>query len=352
MKELLRGLPAAAGGATGVAVAVLDRGRERVLVGGTTDRGRSRPVTGRTRFEIGSLTKTFTGLLLAEMAERGEVRLTDPVRRLLPPGAAPGMSREVTLETLATHTSGLPHLPPGLWWRALPRWRTDPYRDYGPADLAAALRRTHPGPPGRFRYSNFGAALLGGLLARAGGRPFEDLLVDRVVRPLGLVDTGFGAQPQVTGYLRGRPRPPWTMPGMPGAGALRSSAVDLLRYLTAHLTPGTTALGTTALGEALAAVARPRVTAGDHEVCLVWNLRRRAGRELLFHSGATRGCTSFAAFSPGAGFAFAALANAGPTVGSSFVQRAYEVAWELLDQVEVDRYSRGVLGATPHSARP
>ncbi|MEV0677743.1 serine hydrolase domain-containing protein [Actinosynnema sp. NPDC050436] len=331
MRALVAHLPAAAPCATGVAVAVRHEGRERLLVGGVTDRGGRYPVTGRTRFEIGSLTKTFTGLLLAEMAARGEVDPADPVRRHLPPGAAPGLGRAVTLESLATHTSGLPRLPPGLLLRALARVRTNPYQGFGPDRVAGALRRTRPRPAGRYRYSNYGVALLGLALAGAAGRPYEELLTARVLRPLGLADTGFTPHPQVTGYLRGRPRPPWEMVGLAAAGGLRSSATDLLRHLTAHLSPPAGSLRT-----ALAEVVRPRVSAGDHDVCLVWDVRRRSGRDLLFHSGGTRGCTAFVAFSPQTGTAFAALANAGPTVESTFVQRSYEAAWNLVERADVD----------------
>ncbi|XVS64955.1 serine hydrolase domain-containing protein [Actinosynnema sp. CA-299493] len=327
MRDLVAHLPAAAPGATGVAVALRQGDREAVFVGGTTGRVDPRPVTRHTRFELGSLTKTFTGLLLAEMADRGEVDPADPVRRHLPVGAAPHLGRDVTLERLATHTSGLPRLPPGWWRRAVPHWRTNPYRDFDADDFAASLRRTRSRSPGRYRYSNLGGALLGEALARAAGLPYPELLAERVLRPLHLDDTDCSPSAQVTGHLRGRPRPPWEIPGLPAAGALRSSAHDLLRYLTAHLTPSAGPLG-----PALTEVVRPRASAGDHEVCLVWNLRRREGHDLLFHSGATRGCTAFAAFSPGAGTAFVALANAGPTAGSSFVQRAYEAAWSLTDR--------------------
>ncbi|MCG8919777.1 beta-lactamase family protein [Actinokineospora sp. PR83] len=334
-------LPATAPGATGIAIAIRQRDRELVLVGGTTDRRDPRPVTGRTRFELGSLTKTFTGLLLADMATRGEVDPADPVQLHLPPGAAPDLGREVTLERLATHTSGLPRLPPGLRRAALPHWRTNPYRDFDADDFAAALRRVRPGPPGRYRYSNLGGALLGRALANAGGLPYEELLAERVLRPLNLHDTDFSTSEQVTGHLRGRPRPPWEIPGMLAAGGLRSSASDMLGYLTAHLPPLTSPLG-----RACAEVTRSPVPVGDHEVCLVWNLRRRADRELLFHSGGTRGCTTFAAFSPSTATAFVALVNAGPTVGNSFVQRAYEAAWALAERAAETRPAEGSAAAT------
>ncbi|WP_424186805.1 serine hydrolase domain-containing protein [Actinokineospora sp. G85] len=341
MRDLVEHLPATAPGATGVAIALRQRDRELVLVGGTTGRHAGRPVTGHTRFELGSLTKTFTGLLLAEMADRGEVDPTDPVQLHLPPGAAPGLGPEVTLVRLATHTSGLPRLPPGLRRAALPHWRTNPYRDFDGDDFAAALRRTRPGPPGRYRYSNFGGALLGHTLAHVGGRPYEELLAERVLRPLNLRDTDFATSDQVTGHLRGRARPPWEIPGMPAAGGLRSSASDMLRYLTAHLSPPTPPLG-----RPCAEAIRSHAPAGGHEVCLVWNLRRRLGRDLLFHSGGTRGCTAFAAFSPSTATAFVALANAGPTVGHSFVQRAYEAAWTLVERAAEARPVEGSAATT------
>jgi CubicO group peptidase (beta-lactamase class C family) len=343
VRDLVEHLPAAAPGATGVAVALRQGDRELVLVGGTTGRDDPRPVTKHTRFELGSLTKTFTGLLLAEMAGRGEVDLSDPVRRHLPVGAVPHLGRDVTLERLATHTAGLSLLPPGLLLRAAPRWRTNPYRDFAAADFAAALRRTRSRTPGRYRYSNLGGALLGEALACAAGRPYAELVADRVLRPLHLTDTDCSTSDQVTGHLRGRPRPPWEIPGMPAAGALRSSALDLLRYLTAHLPPFTGPLG-----RAVAEASRPRAPARDHDVCLVWNLRRRAGRELLFHSGGTRGCTAFAAFSPSAGTAFVALANAGWTMGGSFVQRSYEAAWALVER-PASRTSRPTVSSVQDS---
>jgi CubicO group peptidase (beta-lactamase class C family) len=104
----------------------------------------------RTIFEIGSLTKVFTALLLADMAERGQVRLSDPAARYLPGAAGP-----VTLADLATHTAGLPRLPPGLAWSALTR-RHDPYAGYSEARLVRAARQSlrASSRPNAYAYSN------------------------------------------------------------------------------------------------------------------------------------------------------------------------------------------------------
>jgi CubicO group peptidase (beta-lactamase class C family) len=315
MDEHLAPLLTAAPGATGVAVAARRQHEDTVLLSGTTARGGD-PLTPGTRFEIGSLTKTFTALLLAQMVAAGEVDLDDDVARYLPPNS---LRAPITLAQLATHTSGLPRLPPGLLRTALPRWFSDPYGAFGPDDLLDALPRTRTRP--RYRYSNYGIAVLGVALARAAGVPFPDLLADRVLRPLDLRDTDCTDARQATGHWHGRPRPPWRIPGLPAAGALRSTAPDLLRYLTALLDPDATPLPA-----ALADVARPRVVrpGTTDDVCLVWNRRARPGRTLLFHAGGTRGFTAFAGYSPESGTALVALANSAPGLRGTFVQRSYE----------------------------
>jgi D-alanyl-D-alanine-carboxypeptidase/D-alanyl-D-alanine-endopeptidase len=327
MDGVLRPLLSAAPGATGVAIAARHGEDRLLLVSGTVRRG-GPPVGTDTRFELGSLTKTFTALLLADMVARGEVGYDDPVQRHLPPGAAPHLSDEVTLTHLATHSAGLPGLPPGLLRSTLRSWYSNPYRAFSQQDLIAALRRTRPrAQPGeRVHYSNFGVALLGLLLTRAADRPFEELLTDRVLRPLGLTDTGCAAEPQATGYLRGRQRPAWEIPGLPAAGAVRSTARDMLRYLDALMDPCTTPLST-----ALTEVTRPRVDApgGDDKLCLVWNLRHRRGHDVLFHSGGTRGFTTFAGFCPQMGTTLVALANTGPTLRARFIQQSYEALRSL-----------------------
>lgn len=315
MDELLAPLLTAAPGATGVAVAARRQYEDTVLLSGTTARGGD-PLTPDTRFEIGSLTKTFTALLLAQMVASGEVAHDDEVRRYLP-----GTPTPITLAQLATHTSGLPRLPPGLLRTALPRWFSTPYAAFGPDALLAALPRTKTRTPPTYRYSNYGVAVLGLALARAAGVPYPDLLAARVLRPLGLHDTDCTGTRQATGHWHRRPRPPWAIPGLPAAGALRSTAPDLLRYLTALLDPDATPLPA-----ALADVARPRVVrpGTTDDVCLVWNRRARPGRTLLFHAGGTRGFTAFAGYSPDTGTALVALANSGPGLRAQFVQRSYE----------------------------
>lgn len=302
--------------APGTTVAARHGDEELLLVRGTTERGGSQPIRPDTRFEIGSLTKTFTALLLAEMAARGDVRYDDPVDRYLPVSG-----RGITLEHLATHTSGLPRLPPGLLRVALRSWYTNPYRDYGPDQVLAAIDRTRRRPPGeKVRYSNFAVGVLGHALAAAADRPYEDLLTERVLRPLALTDTDCRTAPQATGHRRGKPQPPWQIPGLPAAGALRSTASDLLRLLTAYLSPHDTPLAT-----ALTETIRPRERAfGAKHLALVWNIRPRPDHDLIFHSGGTRGFTAFTGFSPQTRTAVVALTNTTPTLRGKLIQPAYD----------------------------
>lgn len=176
----------------------------------------------------------------------------------------------------------------------------------------------------RLLYSNYGLALLGRLLAQTAGADYPQVLAERVCRPLGLTGTGCGPQPvaQAVGHRHGRPLPPWHMPGLPAAGALRSTGNDLLRYLGAHLQPA---------GEPLAAALREvqkprlRIPRSTDELCLISNRRHLDDGPLLFHSGATRGFTCFTGFAPHAGVAVAAMANTGPEPKGRFVHTAYAV---------------------------
>ncbi|MBD0690356.1 serine hydrolase domain-containing protein [Streptomyces sp. CBMA123] len=208
------------------------------------------PCTPNTVFEPGSVTETFTALLLAESAARGELALDEPVERRLPPDWRPATvssRRPIRLLHLATHTSGLPRLPPGLLAAAAPNWAGNPHAAYGEEQLRASLARTtvRRTPGSRYRYSNYGVGLLERILAEAGGAPYGELLVERVCRPLGLDATTCAPDVpgRAVGYRRGRALPPWLIPGLPGAGAIRSSGADLLRYLRAHLDGGDGELG-------------------------------------------------------------------------------------------------------------
>jgi D-alanyl-D-alanine-carboxypeptidase/D-alanyl-D-alanine-endopeptidase len=256
-----------------------------------------------TVFQIGSVTKVVTGLLLADMAERDQVLLSDPATKYLP-GAAPGPA---TLADLATHTSGLPRLPPGLRRYALLR-PGDPYAWYPAGALVRAARRSLVTAAGGqpYLYSNYGFGLLGYLLGQAQEVPYPKLAEQRVCGPLGMLATRFNATP-VQGYSRGRPVRPWHLGVLSAAGGLHSTATDLARLLAACLAPETTGLG-----EAVRVALTPRVTVSPKgEISLAWHHALRDGQRVIWHNGMTGGFSAMVALNPARRTGVAVLANDG-----------------------------------------
>jgi len=271
-----------------------------------------------TLFEIGSITKVFVALLLAEMAARGEIGLDDHlVSHLTEPAAANPALGHIRLVHLATHRSGLPRLPPNL----RPTSLTDPYAGYDVRRLEADLATIQSiRPPGTYTYSNLGAGVLGHVLVRRGGVPLERLVEDRIARPGGLRNTAF---PTVTEPGSGTPSgrendavavphagesevPGWRFASLGGAGGMWSTASDLLRFLRLQLAPPGGSLG-----DAIRESQKERAMGpGAVRMALGWHVMRlpHAG-PLYFHNGATGGSRSFLAFAPDSGTGVVVLVN-------------------------------------------
>lgn len=312
------------GQAAGLVVALVDaRGdaHTRIVAYGRGAGGA--PLDAHSVFEIGSVTKTFTAAALASMAADGTVRLDQPVAELLPPGTVvPSRGgRPIRLVDLATQTSGLPRLPDNL----APRDPADPYADYDGARLLAFLARYRlPRDPGaRYEYSNLGAGLLGYALAARAGTSYERLVAGRVLRPLGMTETAVTLGPALRARLApghdagGAAVPGWTLDALAGAGALRSTAADMARYVAAHLA----APPATALAAALAATHLKRAETGvpDLGIGLAWHVATPSagpawGDTLVWHNGQTGGYASFAGFSPARGVGVVVLSNTARSV--------------------------------------
>src|ERR1700687_3480262 len=227
--------------AAGIVVGIIEPNGRRVVAYGNLAKGDSRTLDGDTIFEIGSISKVFTSLALADMVNRKEVTLDDPAAKYLPEHVKmPERSgKSITLLDLSTHTSGLPRLPSNLKLKD-PR---NPYADYSVDDLYQFLSGyTLPRDPGsEFEYSNLGGGLLGHLLVHRAGTDYESLIGNRITRPLNMPDTGITLSSSMkqrmatghTGMLA--PTANWDLPTLAGAGALRSSANDMLTFLEAFL---------------------------------------------------------------------------------------------------------------------
>lgn len=292
----------------GIVVGLIDGPERRVIAHGrASDRPGARPLDGGTIFQIGSVTKGLTTLLLADMVRRGEVSLDEPIGNLLPAEVRlPVVGRPITLRDLATHRSGLPSMPDNLDLAAAP----DPYEAYTAERLFAFLSSHVPAaaPGTEARYSNLGVALLGRLLARRAGKEYAALLQERILAPLGMNSTAItptrAQQPRVAPghdrYLR--PVRTWEMRAMPASGSLRSSADDLLTLIAAYL--GAT---DTPLKPAMDLQLRERIKTARGWQALGWGIRADG---IVTHSGSKQGYRAAIAFDPARRRGVVVLANA------------------------------------------
>ena len=317
----------------GYVAGIGDPGGHRVISVGASGAADQRALDGDSVFEIGSITKVFTALLMAEMVQRGEVSFDAPVAKYLPPEGRPYplQDRAITLLDLATHTSGLPRLPPNLE----PKDPASPYADYTVAQLYAFLSSYAPefSPGTTYEYSNLGFGLLGHVLALRAGRPFEDLLLARVCAPLGLDDTRI----TLTTSMRQRlapghdpglyPVPPWVSGIFAGAGALRSTANDLLRFMDAWQGAGNSNLSV-AMASALAV--RRHTNHQDQDAAAGWFVLDAHADELVWKDGDTDGYASYAGYSTHTHVAIVLLSNtrswlSTPLLGRHLLNPAYMV---------------------------
>ncbi|KAA6464884.1 beta-lactamase family protein [Acidobacteria bacterium AB60] len=307
---------------SGLAIGVVVNGQRRVFsIGAAKD---------DSIFEIGSITKTFTAIILAQMVEQGKVRLDQPVRELLPVGTvAKPQGAEITLVDLATQHSGLPRMPDNF----KPADGGNPYVDYHAAQMYAFLAEKGVGKPETpgYLYSNFGFGLLGEALAVRAGVPYEKLLRDEILDPLGMHDTAITLSgSQQARFLPGHtgthgPAHAWDLDAFAGAGGIRSTAGDMLTYVEANLRPealkpaGKTGDAAT-LPKALADSHELRADAfGGQRIALAWHYDPATGN--YWHNGATGGYSSYAFFNPKENYGGVVLLNT--TVGKegSFADR-------------------------------
>ena len=301
------------GSGGGAVIAWLDPEGPAFFQAGVLSTDDPRTVTADTLFEMGSVTKVFTALLLAESERLGKVSRLDPAAKYLLPAGDPAQAAlaKITLLSLTTHTSGLPRLPSNFGAAAV---KPDPYADYDDAMLVAALRKDGPAAPTGLTvaYSNFGGAVLGEALAAAWDTSYSDALNTHVLIPLGLTATsvGLAGTPPpaglAPGHVSGKVVPNWTFRACAPAGGLRSSARDTARFLAACL-----AGADGQLSGAINATLQPQYPAdetGGH-VGMGWFLNDDDANPVAWHNGATAGSHVFVALNRKTGVGVAILAN-------------------------------------------
>lgn len=294
VREMLRQRVELSKRGVGLVVALVDASGARVVAYGHARRGNDEVVTGDSVFEVGSVTKVFTSLLLADMVEKGEVKLHDPIALYVPKSVKSPRAQDITLLHLSRHTAGLPSWP-GNMRSADPVHYADGYTNAALFDFLNGYK-TRRTVGTHHSYSNYAVALLGEVLALRAGTDFESALRNRVFEPLGMTSTGFALTSELRGAhalghtARGKPLPLGNVRGMLGSGALHSSANDLVKFVEAHL-----GLRESSLAAAMRAT---HSTDADHQLPdlhmgLGWFQVRLGDTRITWHGGATSGFRAY-----------------------------------------------------------
>lgn len=268
------------------------------------------PPTQDSIYEIGSVSKVFTSLILADLVVQNKVPLEAPLTDWsLKDWKIPSKDNvEISALHLSTHTSGLPRLP----FTFVPQNWADPYAEFGPADLKASLSKTTLAttPGEKNLYSNVGTGLLGYALTQKTGKSYQELLSEHITEPLQLQHTSVepteeNSSLRIPGHdMSGAVTPDWNMPTLIGMGEINSSASDLLRFLSVQLDPSPTSI----------AKAIQKTQESYHEteagfMGLGWHNGIDNYSDVTWHTGGTGGARSFVGFSQKEGFGVVVLNN-------------------------------------------
>lgn len=296
----------------GIVVGMLEPdGRTRVVAYGDPGPGQP-PLDGNSVFEIGSISKVFTATVLAELVQEGKVSLEDPVQQFLPAGVhVPSRSgKQITLGNLSEQNSGLPRMPTNF----TPADPANPYADYRAPQMYEFLSgyQLTRDPGAQFEYSNLGVGLLGHALSLATGQSYEAMERTRVWAPLGMEHTAITMTPWMKAHLAlghdpmGKIATNWDLDVLAGAGAIRSTTYDMLKFADANLHPERGALQ-----RAMAFAQRERAPAGGPMlgIGLNWISRHAGGDTIVWHNGGTGGYRTFLGLLPSRKMAVVVMTN-------------------------------------------
>ena len=313
------------GRSSGIVVGLLEPdGKTRVIA--YNERKHGEPAfDARTVFEIGSITKAFTGALLADMVARGEVKLDDPVQKYLPDNVRLPQrgGKQITLLDLTTQTSALPRMPGNI----KPADSSNPYADYTVEQMYAFLPTIELTRDigAQYEYSNLGVGLLGHVLARRAGKSYEQLVKERILDPLGMRNTSITLSADQKARLApghsqvGEVVSNWDIPTLAGAGALRSNVEDMLRFLAANLDT------VNATSKRIRGAITMQRSTGNAvmDIGMGWHIRKFPSRQIVWHNGGTGGYRTIAAFDPST--------RRGAVVLTNSAQGADDLAFHLLE---------------------
>ena len=284
----------------GIAVGLIDNGNIRYYTYGKKDIDSDEPITKKSVFEIGSITKVFTTLLLIDMVNEGMIGLNDPIERYMPDVKIPARNnKKIAFRHLASHTSGLPRLPTNFTIMD----PTNPYADYSKEQLYEFLNSYEltRDPGESFEYSNLGVGLLGEVLSLIADKTFEKLVQERIGSKLGMNSTGISLTPLMQknlapGHHMFKKTNNWDFKTLQGCGALRSTVEDMTRFLSANMG----LIDTTLCQVMKACHIGPFSTSPKNKSTLGWMTIKttKNGNVIIWHNGKTGGNSSFIGFDP------------------------------------------------------
>jgi serine-type D-Ala-D-Ala carboxypeptidase/endopeptidase len=271
-----------------------------------------------TVFEIGSITKVFTAIVLQQLAGEGLLKLDDRADKYLPNQIKLPQrdGRAISLLDLATHSSGLRRLPDNF------RIQENPYAKYGVREFYECLKHTalQRKPGEDYEYSNLGFGLLGHILELRTGRPYEVLVREKLLLPLGMGSTVITLSADQRARLarghtpRGEPTANWDFDVLAPAGAFRSNASDIMKFLVANLYPDRTGLSAALRGAQMTHFRGKSVRVG-----LGWHkLDTKEELKLIWHNGGTGGYVSFLGLAPKEEIGVVVLSNYGDALANDW----------------------------------
>ncbi|WP_342332975.1 serine hydrolase [Pedobacter sp. FW305-3-2-15-E-R2A2] len=336
-----------------IIVGIVDsNGRHIISAGVLSDKDRRLP-DGNTEYEIGSVTKVITSLMLADMSLKKKLDLSDPLLKFLPKYVKPldKNVRDISLLNLATHTAGLPRFPDNNE----PKDLENPYADYTVGQLYEYLSRFEPNrvPGTQFQYSNTGYSLLGQVLINVSGKDYESLVKEQIFSPLKMNSTVITLTPALKSNMAighneyGAAVSGWDMPAVASNGALRSNVNDMLTFVSANL-----GLIKTDLYPAMELSHRKQTRKGNDDafITLGWTLFDHDGKEILLKDGSTAGYSSLIAIDKKKNRGIVVLANSKNEIkniayhilDSTFALKPYTYKWRLLDTLNSVAKRKGV----------
>jgi len=294
----------------GLSIGILKDGKSFFYGYGETGRGNKQIPNEHTIFEMGSLSKTFTSILLASAVQSGKMSLADPINKYLP-DSIPALQFEgkaITLQTLANHSSGIPRMPSNFYSSN----SLNPYKDYAQKDLFEFYKNFKPyrRPGEKYEYSNLAVGTLGVILENVYHATYESLVLNLICLPLHMSETREFLQAEdsarfAKGYNEdGGFSPPWDFKALQAAGSLRSTSSDLIKYARANLgeAPGK-------LNKAIQLTHSIGFTDGENKLGLAWHYIKPGKEEVLFHNGQTGAYHSYFAVNLDKKFAVVILSN-------------------------------------------